>query len=635
MSAAVLDSLHDDYLLLSALHLGAEGTWAWDRLGGTLPESDFVYSNETSSPADFVPCLVPKDREVVAAAIQTLRQTQRSWHGNVPISVPSGSFPLVEVRLAMLKPSSNDTFSCLITFRDKSDLAAVRSTNSDLRAHWSAVSDVAGIGTISFQPSGDVVRLNAAAVTQLNATGRNPKVSDSSSFLALFHQSDQERVKALLFGAQSRPGISRLIARVPVSSSSKEMSLIEIAISYRDLDDKTIGTCRDVTRETQLEEMRRRKMAAERANKSKSAFMGQVSHELRTPLNGICGFTQLMLMDHDNPLPMEQRKRLEVIEFSGKRLISLIDQLLEISAIEQGKLSLTVRAVNVADAVDQCLNGLLPIANQAGVTLENLVPVHSSAAVQADPDALQQVLTNLVSNAIKFNVRGGSVKVSIELGKRTTLTISDTGTGLSETQIDNLFQPFNRLHAQGSSVPGHGLGLSITKRLLDSMSGTIAVSSREGYGSTFSVSLPSAPDLPSETAPSILEAPSRWDTGSRRIVLYIEDDQVNALLMDAVFGTQPDWSLLLAENGSDGIIQAVRQQPDLILLDMNLPDMSGSEVFKRLRAEPRTKHIPCIAVSADAMEDHINSALHAGFSDYWTKPLDLSSVISRLKGRLR
>jgi CheY-like chemotaxis protein/two-component sensor histidine kinase len=342
-----------------------------------------------------------------------------------------------------------------------------------------------------------------------------------------------------------------------------------------------------------------------------------------------------MLLEKDNPLTGEQLKRAEVLMYSGQRLLGLIDQLLEIARIEQGRRSIRVRSVNVASVLRRAVEQLQPLAERANVSLTVEIERPERAAVRADPAALEQVIVNLVSNAIKYNRPKGQVRLAYTSDDGGTIIVEDTGQGLSDSEMGHLFEPFNRLGAQHSKVPGHGLGLAITRKLVEAMDGELRVQSTPGVGSIFSVHLPVANASKfdaTETLP--LDLPSAWDAQEIHKVLYVEDDEVNTLLMEQIFATQPSWSLSTVASGTEALQSAVREGPQLILLDLNLPDMSGFEVFKRLQADPRTKHIPCVAVSADAMPAQVRKTLAEGFDDHWSKPLDLPLVLRKLKERL-
>jgi CheY-like chemotaxis protein/two-component sensor histidine kinase len=360
--------------------------------------------------------------------------------------------------------------------------------------------------------------------------------------------------------------------------------------------------------------------------------MSQVSHELRTPLNSILGFAQLMAMDTDHPLGEAQQKRLQELHHSGQRLLTLVDQLLQIGRIEQGKAHLKPRPVNVRSLVRRCVDAMIPMAEERDVSLEIDIAGDGSASVRADSQALEQILVNLLSNAIKYNHRGGKVVIRFRALEFGAITVEDYGPGLTSSQVARLFEPFNRLGAQNADIQGTGLGLVISRRLVESMRGVLDVWSEPGVGSRFRVALPRARASRNKDYDTLaLGMPSQWTSESIFRVLYIEDDDANIVLLDQAFSMQSGWSLNVAMTGAAGIVEAVRHQPDLILLDLMLPDMTGWEVLKRLRQDRRTQDIPVIAVSADAMTSTFRRSRPTGLLDYWTKPLDLREAIGQLK----
>jgi PAS domain S-box-containing protein len=378
------------------------------------------------------------------------------------------------------------------------------------------------------------------------------------------------------------------------------------------------------------------KEAAERANQAKSEFLSRVSHELRTPLNSILGFAQLMAMDHDHALQPEQLRRLAGVQRAGSHLLDLIDEVLDLTRIERGSVDLPLQAVDLAAALAAALRLLQPLAARHGVELPDEPLV--SCWVQAEGRALEQVLMNLLSNAIKYNRAGGRVLLALATeASRVQLSVIDEGEGLTPSQQAQLFQPFNRLGAERRRVEGTGLGLVIARELTLAMEGRLEVKSVPGQGSRFTVVLRAAAadgvaaaelqPPPTEPAPLAEPAP--------RHVLYIEDEPLNAILMQEVFRTRPNWSLHLAEDGTRGLQMARKLAPDLLLVDLNLPDMSGLQVVQRLKADPRTARLRCVAFSADAMREQVDAALAAGFDDYWTKPLDLKRLLQLLALQLQ
>ncbi|MFM9916687.1 MAG: ATP-binding protein [Rhizobacter sp.] len=448
-------------------------------------------------------------------------------------------------------------------------------------------------------------------------------------------EADRPAARALLAKPASPDEVTRLLLSFEVGDVHGPRTLEFVFQAVPD-ERRRVGICTDVTQRKTLDALKRDKLDAEKASRSKSEFMSRVSHELRTPLNGILGFAQLMALDGEHPLAPAQSQRLEVLRQSGSRLLSLIDQLLEVSRIEQGRLRLRNRPIDVRLLVERCAVEVMPLAQQRGIELLIQIPL-TAGPVRADPDALEQVVTNLLTNAIKYNRPKGRVRVRFEAGENGVLTVDDTGIGMTEEQLDKLFEPFNRLGAEKSETQGSGLGLVITRKLVRAMGGKVDVLSRPGRGSRFAVSLPlaktSRPKLPDVRSP--IEAPSTWDNGVEQVVLYVEDDEVNTILMEQIFRSQPNWRLLTAASGTEGLELARENELSLVLLDLNLPGLSGFEVMERLKADEQTRHLRCIALSADALPHQVQHALSLGFDDYWTKPIDVGTVIGKLKDEFR
>ena len=371
------------------------------------------------------------------------------------------------------------------------------------------------------------------------------------------------------------------------------------------------------------------KEEAERANRAKSEFLSRMSHELRTPLNAILGFGQLLQRDTAEPLGPGQQARVSQIVNGGQHLLVLINEVLDMARIEAGTLPVDLQAVDVGAVVEDCLRLVQPMARQRPVHLVVQSAIGSAGLASADPTRLRQVLLNLLSNAIKYNRSGGTVTVQCRtIDDGVCIEVSDEGEGLDDAQRRRLFQAFERLDADRSAIEGAGIGLALSKSLVELMHGRIGVYSRPGQGSTFWVELRRSPAPADAVAPAeCADEPGPAAAGLRR-VLYIEDNAVNQLLMQGMLAHRPDISLLLADLPEQGLAMAREAPPDLILLDIQLPGMSGFEVLKALRADARTRDTPVIAVSANAMPQDLTQARLAGFDDYLTKPLDLTRLIS-------
>ncbi len=398
---------------------------------------------------------------------------------------------------------------------------------------------------------------------------------------------------------------------------------------------RRVGVNWDVTESKSAEMARQQAALAEREIQAKSQFLSRMSHELRTPLNAVLGFTQLLQIEARQSGQRHQLTKLEHIRDAGDHLLSLINDVLDLSGLEAGEVRLALRPVDLGALVRQSLPLLHSLAAQHGVTLETGV---AEGVAHADPTRLRQVVINLLSNAIKYNRRGGSVFVEARAsGAEATLEVRDTGRGLNADQIAALFEPFNRFGVESEGIEGTGIGLTIVKSLVDGMGGRIAVESEPGRGTVFRVTLPSAKTAEAQASeaervaarvrvPPLPESrPQRCGT-----ILYIEDNQVNVLLVEELVKGVGRLEIVSESNGADGVARAQALCPDLVLIDLQLPDFDGYEVLRRLRDDPRTCAIPCVALSANAMQEDIERGLASGFVDYWTKPIDFAVFLAAL-----
>ena len=369
---------------------------------------------------------------------------------------------------------------------------------------------------------------------------------------------------------------------------------------------------------------------AERANRAKSQFLSSMSHELRTPMNSVLGFGQLLEADA-HALSTQHRLYLREILRGGRHLLALINDLLDLARIENDRLVVSLEPVVVAEVVDECRFLIQPLAERHHV---QMVPPTGSAPdhmVLADRTRLRQVLLNLLSNAVKYNRKGGTVQIRwTRAGDLLRMEVQDSGPGLSADEQIKLFRAFERLGAQHGTVEGAGIGLALSQRLLALMGGHIGVSSRLGEGCLFWVTLPHT-SLGMPTAlPQHMHSPDEPPLAAAatdRTVLYIEDNPVNTLLMEAMLARLPGLKVLTAAMPQDGLALARQHRPDLILLDIQLPEMDGFEVFRHLQAAESTRDIPVIAVSASAMAQDIERGRSIGFADYLTKPLDSQQLL--------
>jgi signal transduction histidine kinase/ActR/RegA family two-component response regulator len=382
-------------------------------------------------------------------------------------------------------------------------------------------------------------------------------------------------------------------------------------------------------RSQELQEANRQLRAA---NAAKSEFLSRMSHELRTPLNAILGFAQLLELDE---LSDQQHDSLGHIVSGARHLLGLINEVLDIAAIEAGGLPLSLEPVPVADALAEAVSLIRPLADQHGILL--VTPAQACVDhILGDRQRLKQVLLNLLSNAVKYNHQGGSVRLACDrvADQRLRITVADTGPGIPAEALDRLFVPFERLHNQQRGVEGTGLGLPLSKRLAEAMGGTLELTTDVGQGSAFSIELPLA-DSPVTRVDRHDDAPvlanEHADVARPPLtVLYIEDNVSNLQLVEQVLRRRPNVTLISAMRPRLGLELAAEHRPDLVLLDLHLPDMPGEQVLDRLRASPKTADVPVVILSADARPSQVEHLLRQGARAFLTKPLEVKELLALL-----
>ncbi len=413
---------------------------------------------------------------------------------------------------------------------------------------------------------------------------------------------------------------------------------VEVSVTRVDFDHQPMfyAFARDITWRKELEgALVRSRDLAEQASAAKSEFLSRMSHELRTPLNAILGFSELLAQDPREPPSPTQRDEIEEIHSAGKHLLALVNEVLDLARIESGRLEVRPEPMELEPLVQTCLVQLQAVLNERDLATQ--VDLNAAGPVHADPLRLRQILTNLLTNAAKYNRQGGTVRIDCAAagGHALAVRVHDTGPGIAADDIPRVFLPFERLEASADNAEGSGIGLALTRRLVEAMGGRIGVESVPGDGSCFWFELPLADIAPEAPDPgpadSTLESTA---TTVQQRVLYVEDNPANLRLVQRILETRPGFHLLQAPDGETGLELARTHRPDLILMDLHLPGIDGVEALRALRADAITREIPVIAVSANAMPRDLEMGRSAGFADYVTKPIQIGAFLELLERHL-
>ena len=525
--------------------------------------------------------------------------------------------------------------SCLISFRDVTEQHAAAQALAVAEARWRFALEGSGDGVWDFDEDTQQVFFSLRWKEMLGYA-EHEIGSSLTEWSRRIHPDDRAAVMAAI--ADYREGRSASY-QTEHRLRHRDDRWIWVLDRGRIVERRADGTPRrvvgihtDITRLKQAEQVLLDKQAAELASRAKSEFLSRMSHEMRTPLNAVIGFTQLLLMQPDGG-PAKVTEYADHVLRASEHLLGLVNEVLDLQRVEEGRTTLTTEALELTPLLEGTLELLRPAAQAQGISLTNQVP--PGRWVWGDPRCLRQVLMNMVSNAVKYNRAGGWVVVSLLDAPpgRCVIGVEDTGSGLTEEQLARLFQPFERLGHETSGIEGSGLGLVITRSLIEQMGGTITLSSVPGAGTLARIDLPLAEPPTSPAALDTLAtdvAVERPEPTAPLRLLYVEDNRINALLFEEAMRVLGGVELQVAEDGAEALRLARRWTPQALVLDANLPDMHGDELLARLRQLPELATVPAFMCSADAMPEDLARARAAGFLDYWTKPIELPKVSAAL-----
>ncbi|MDE2628108.1 MAG: PAS domain-containing protein [Burkholderiales bacterium] len=595
---------------------------------------DMVGASRPPTLAEFVAqCVHPDDAARFAQAAQAyLRGQHGATESEFRIRHRDGRIRWIVLR-ADIDRSGTDAlraFGIAMDVTERHEAVAALHAASERAA---LIAQHAGIGTWEAGEHRDSARWDDQ---MYRLRGLEPRLvaPDRDERIALVHPDDRD---VLLdahgdFDSVTQPTAYEFRVRLPDGSYRWLASRSAVMRDDAGKVVRRVGVNWDVTEARSAALARQQALLAERESQAKSQFLSRMSHELRTPLNAVLGFTQLLQLEAQQAPAAGAASKLDHIRTAGEHLLTLIDDALDLSSLQSGTMKLDLQPVQLASAVARALPLVHDLAARQRVAVR---AGGLDGAALADPTRLLQVLLNLLTNAIKYNRPGGAVVVeSMATQDRVRVSVRDTGRGMRPEQLARLFEPFNRLGVEGEGIEGSGIGLTIVKALVERMGGHIEVSSQPGQGTVFEVTLPAPAEHADWSLPiagDFAVPPSALPQERRGQLLYIEDNDVNVLLVEELVKSVAGLRIVSETTGATGVDRARTLRPDLILIDMQLPDFDGYEVLRRLRAQPETAGTACIALSANAMPEDIARGLASGFDDYWTKPIKFKPFLQALE----
>jgi PAS domain S-box-containing protein len=544
----------------------------------------------------------------------------------------------VSVTVSPIRDGSGEIVGAATVARDITEYKQTERAREQMLRNLADAQRLARLGSWTWDPSLDHATWS---LQMYEIFARDPAAGPATSeeLFAYIHPDDRDRIAAGYAEAFGGGTGFALDYRI-LAANGAEHHIRGLGYEDPAHPGSYVGTVQDITDQRQAEqerlEMLEATARAEGANRAKSEFLARMSHELRTPLNSIMGFSQLLQLEGLDP---RQQRHVSLVLKASRHLLELINEVLDLARIEAGRLAISPEPVALANAIDEALELIAPLASEREVTVRaDTTGIAEDGHVSADRNRLKQVLLNLLSNAIKYNHAGGQVEISFATSGngRVRTRIADTGIGIPADHLPKLFEPFERLGAEQTAIEGTGLGLSLSKALVEAMGGTIVVESVPGSGTTFFIEFAEAarPDLgPGERLQERhhreLNAP-----GEQRRILYIEDNLSNLTLIEQILERHSGIELLSAMQGTLGLDLASKHQPHLIILDLHLPDIPGVEVLRRLKSDQVTCDIPVVMLTADASKTQSEQARLLGASDYLTKPLDIVAFLDAVAHHL-
>ena len=635
------------------------GTWDWNIRTDELYWSDRVkqlygYGSELKDIVydHFVKSIHPDDREAVNKAIQTCIEQGLKYDIEHRVIWPDGSIHWMLERGDVVRSETGEPLHFLGVVQDITERVEAEQRQNEVEKRFAFAVEGAGDGVWDWDMLTNVMLFSKFYMAMLGYE-ENELPNTLDTWNNSVHPDDLERIQNSLEDyLENKTPVYEVELRLQCKDKSYKWVLCRGTVVEHSNDGKPlrmIGIHSDITKRKEAEQnLINAREEADNANRAKSQFLSSMSHELRTPMNAIMGFGQLLTMESTPALSESQQENVNEIVKAGDHLLELINQVLDLAKIEAGHIELSIEAVGLGEVISESLQLIAPLANNRGITISlekdgNEVSAEQLSkelyAVRADRTRLRQVLLNLLSNAVKYNVENGKIKISCQENKDNNVHISvtDTGEGISSEQQSQLFKAFNRLDADKSEVEGTGIGLIITKNIVELMGGQIGIQSQLGKGSTFWFELP-GDSLVIEHA----EQPTDEKTESAKegkldyehTVLYIEDNPANLRLVTQLLGRLSNIHMWSAHEPMLGLELAAEHKPDLILLDINLPGMDGFAVLEHLRRRDETHDTPVVAISANAMPKDIKKGVDAGFNGYITKPIDVKAFLQLIEATL-